>query len=32
MGFVDKGGDLFSGKLGNGSEARASDLRTYPGL
>ena len=28
----DKVGGLYSGKLGIGSEARASDLRSYPGL
>ena len=28
----DKVGVLYSGKLGNRSEARASDLRRYPGL
>ena len=28
----DKVGDLYSGKLGIRSEARASDLRSYPGL
>ena len=28
----DKVGVLYSGKLGNRSEARASDLRSYPGL
>ena len=27
-----KVGVLYSGKLGNRSEARASDLRSYPGL
>ena len=28
----DKVGGLYSGKLGNRSEARASDLRSFPGL
>ena len=28
----DKVGVLYSGKLGNSSEARASDLRSHPGL
>ena len=28
----DKVGVLYSGKLGSRSEARASDLRSYPGL
>ena len=28
----DKVGVLYSGKLGNRSEARASDLKSYPGL
>ena len=28
----DKVGVLYSGKVGNRSEARASDLRSYPGL
>ena len=28
----DKVGVLYSGKLGNRSEARASDLRSHPGL
>ena len=33
MGFAyDKVGVLYSGKLGNRSEARASDLRSHPGL
>ena len=32
MGFDDKVGGLYSGKLGIRSEARASDLRSYPGL
>ena len=30
--YDNKVGVLYSGKLGNRSEARASDLRSYPGL
>ena len=32
MGFYDKVGVFYSGKLANRSEARASDLRSHPGL